>query len=83
MKHDLLEIPGVGKRLKEGLENLGYHYVEDLNAQDPDAMYKQLCEKKQEQVDRCVLYVYRLAVYYATESVHDPELLKWWNWKEK
>ncbi len=29
-----------------------------------------------------LLYVFRCAVYYATNKKHDPELLKWWNWKE-
>jgi hypothetical protein len=33
-------------------------------------------------VDRCVLYTFRCAVYFASESKHDPELLKWWNWKD-
>jgi hypothetical protein len=33
-------------------------------------------------VDRCMLYVFRCAVYYATNKKHDPKLLKWWNWKE-
>jgi hypothetical protein len=34
-------------------------------------------------VDRCVLYVFRCAVYYANNKTHDPELLKWWNWKDR
>jgi hypothetical protein len=29
-----------------------------------------------------VLYVFRCAVYYATEKEHDPELLKWWSWQD-
>jgi len=33
-------------------------------------------------VDRCVLYVYRLAVYFAENETHEPEKLKWWNWKD-
>ncbi len=33
--------------------------------------------------DRCLLYVYRLAVYYAENENRDPEKLKWWNWKDK
>ena len=35
------------------------------------------------QVDRCVLYVFRVAVYVAStpEEKRDPNLLKWWNWK--
>jgi len=28
-----------------------------------------------------VLYTFRCAVYYASNSNHDPEKLKWWNWK--
>jgi hypothetical protein len=30
-----------------------------------------------------VLYVFRCAVYFANNSTHDPELLKWWNWKDR
>ena len=33
--------------------------------------------------DRCLLYVFRCAVYYASAQKHEPEKLKWWNWKEK
>jgi hypothetical protein len=35
------------------------------------------------QVDRCLLYVFRCAVYFAEHTRHDPELLKWWNWKDR
>ncbi|NMB56563.1 pathogenicity locus, partial [Candidatus Beckwithbacteria bacterium] len=31
--------------------------------------------------DRCLLYVFRCAVYYA-KGGRDPEKLKWWNWKD-
>jgi hypothetical protein len=31
-------------------------------------------------VDKCVLYAFRCAVYYSSNSRHDPERLKWWNW---
>jgi hypothetical protein len=34
-------------------------------------------------IDRCQLYVYRCAVYYAGTPGPDPEKLKWWNWKDK
>ncbi|WP_394701143.1 helix-hairpin-helix domain-containing protein [uncultured Methanolobus sp.] len=33
-------------------------------------------------LDRCMLYVFREAVYFASNEEHDPELLKWWNWKD-
>jgi hypothetical protein len=33
-------------------------------------------------VDRCLLYVCRCAVYYASKKKHDPRKLLWWNWKD-
>jgi hypothetical protein len=30
----------------------------------------------------CVLYVFRCAVYYTSHEHHEPELLKWWSWKD-
>jgi hypothetical protein len=30
-----------------------------------------------------ILYVFRCAVYCASNENHDPELLKWWNWKDE
>ena len=35
------------------------------------------------QEDRCALYVWRLAVYYAEHETHEPEKLKWWYWKDR
>ncbi|MBP7847311.1 MAG: hypothetical protein KAZ94_04200, partial [Burkholderiales bacterium] len=32
--------------------------------------------------DRCLLYVFRCAVYFAQTTQPQPELLKWWNWKD-
>ena len=29
------------------------------------------------------LYVLRCALYYASTDDPDPELLQWWNWKDK
>ncbi len=26
--------------------------------------------------------MFRCAVYFASSEKHDPELLKWWNWKD-
>jgi len=33
-------------------------------------------------IDRCVLYIFREAVYFAGNPQPEPELLKWWNWKD-
>ncbi|MFZ3382310.1 MAG: helix-hairpin-helix domain-containing protein, partial [Candidatus Methanoperedens sp.] len=61
---------------------IGLRSVEDLKENDPEKLYRELCERQGVQVDRCMLYVFRCAVYYASNKRHDPELLKWWNWKD-
>ncbi|WP_243544150.1 helix-hairpin-helix domain-containing protein [Pseudodesulfovibrio tunisiensis] len=78
----LQEIPGVGPSLARDLVRLGYGSVRELAGQDPEAMYARLEELEGRHVDKCVLYVFRCAVYYASQTVHEPEKLKWWNWKE-
>ena len=55
----------------------------DFERRDPEQLYQRLCVLQGEPVDRCVLYVFRCAVYYATEERHDPELLLWWSWKNR
>ncbi|HHE74329.1 MAG: pathogenicity locus [Deltaproteobacteria bacterium] len=79
---DLQSIPGVGPSLSQDLTDLGYQRVSQLRSADPEQMYEQLCALRGTHIDRCVLYVFRCAVYFADNSVHDPELLKWWNWKD-
>jgi Holliday junction resolvasome RuvABC DNA-binding subunit len=79
---ELRQIPGVGKKIAEDLWNLEIRSVHDLKDNDPEALYRKLSNHKGAQVDRCMLYVLRCAVYYASNKSHDPELLKWWNWKD-
>ena len=79
----LQSIPGVGEKLAKDLLDLGYGTVEELRDEDPEAMYQNLMVLRGRHIDRCVLYVFRCAVYYATHSNHAPELLKWWNWKDR
>ncbi|MDL2238075.1 helix-hairpin-helix domain-containing protein [Christensenellaceae bacterium OttesenSCG-928-K19] len=78
----LREIPGIGRDMERHLNDLGFATVESLAGQDAEEMYRRECIMKDEHVDRCVLYVYRLAVYYAENETHDPQKLKWWNWKD-
>jgi len=81
--NDLTEIPGVGKIIARDLLSIGVSEVHNLSDRDPEDLYLQLCDQKGIKVDRCVLYVFRCAVYYAMTTTHEPELLKWWNWKDK
>ncbi len=79
---NLKTIPGIGKNMEQHLNDLGYRYVEDMVGQDAEEMYERECVQAGVMVDRCALYAYRLAVYFAENDVHDPEKLKWWNWKD-
>jgi len=81
--NELQLIPGVGKKLAKDLLDLGYQNVEELRSEDPEEMYQSLISLRGQHIDRCVLYVFRCAVYYSNHSIHEPELLKWWNWKDK
>jgi len=77
----LQEIPGVGPSIAQDLWNLGIRSLKDLESANPDDLYDQLCAL-QGPTDRCMLYVFRCAIYYASSQSPDPELLKWWHWKD-
>ena len=80
---DFQRIPGVGKSIAQDFLAMGFHNVAELRKQDPEELYERLCEMQGARIDRCLLYVFRCAVYYASNEQHDPELLKWWNWKNR
>ncbi|MDD5508730.1 MAG: helix-hairpin-helix domain-containing protein [Bacteroidales bacterium] len=80
---NLLSIPGVGKSIAQDLHILGIHHVQNLKGQDPEVLYHALCNEYKKRIDPCVLYTFRCAVYYAENEKHNPELLKWWNWKSR
>ena len=83
MKSPLTEIPGVGERIASVMEAVGIRTVSDLRGRDPEELYAKERLLKGYQEDRCALYVWRTAVYYADHETRDPEKLKWWYWKDK
>jgi hypothetical protein len=80
---ELQTIPGVGQKTAEDFWQMGIRSVQDLRGRSPEGLYKKLCVKKRTAVDRCMLYVLRCAVYYASTKRPKAELLKWWNWKDE
>ena len=80
---DFQRIPGIGPSMADDLWRLGYRSVAELQGEEPEAMYQRLCELSGGHVDRCVLYVFRCSVYFASNEAHDLELLKWWNWSDQ
>jgi hypothetical protein len=79
---DLQTIPGVGPSLAQDLRELGVTEVADLRGQDPEQLYARLIAQRGVHQDRCVLYVFRCAVYFAETPAPEPERLKWWHWKD-
>lgn len=80
---DLQTIPSIGPKVGKMLVEIGISKVSDLCNQSPDELYERVCAYRREAMDRCVLYHFRCAVYFASNDTHKPELLKWWNWKDK
>ncbi|MCL1876830.1 helix-hairpin-helix domain-containing protein [Candidatus Saccharibacteria bacterium] len=79
----LTEIPGIGKTIATNLARINITTVEDFANQNAQELYERWCVTAQNpsDLDRCVLYVFREAVYFANGG-RDPEKLKWWNWKD-
>jgi hypothetical protein len=77
-------IPGVGKSIAIDLWNIGIREVSDLKGRDPEELYRLSNHHAGMVQDRCLLYAFRCAVYYAGTEIkkQDPEKLKWWNWKD-
>ena len=80
---NLQTIPGVGKSIAENLHNIGIQSVADLKGKNPQKLYEISNRFAGKVQDRCLLYVFREAVYFAENKNHNPEKLKWWNWKNK
>lgn len=82
---DLTQIPGVGKSIAQDLRNIGIFSIADLKGKNPEILYAESNRFAGCTQDRCLLYVFRCAVYFAEtdEENREKHLLQWWNWKDK
>jgi hypothetical protein len=80
----LKEIPGVGISIANDLWDIGITSVDELKGRNPESLYNLSNKNAGIVQDRCLLYVFRCAVYYANtpNKKQNPEKLKWWNWKD-
>lgn len=80
----LMQIPGVGKSIAQDLIDIGIYQVSDIKLYEPEQLYQMSNEFAGCKQDRCLLYVFRTAVYYANtpKQQHEAEKLKWWNWSD-
>lgn len=79
---ELQIIPGVGKSVAKNLYDIGIKKVSDLKGKDPEKLYQKSNKLVGALQDLCLLYTFRCAVYFAESTNPNPELLKWWNWKD-
>ena len=79
---ELEEIPGVGPSIADDLHRIGITRVAQLKNADPQQLFERVNRDQGVVMDRCLLYVFRCAVYYASNVRHKPEKLQWWNWKD-
>ena len=79
----LMVIPGVGKSIAHDLFDLGIKEPGQLRGKNPERLYDDLCQLRGVHVDRCMLYVFRCAVYFVSHKRPDPKKLQWWAWKDK
>jgi len=79
----LLAIPGIGPSIATDLHALGITTVAQLRGRDPQRLYARSNKLRGMTQDRCLLYVFRCAVYYASEPKPRARLLKWWNWSDE
>lgn len=81
-RDELQTIPGIGPAMAIDLRDLGIRRVTDLKGRDPERMYQRLIALRGAHQDRCVLYVFRCAVYFASTRSPRRDLLDWWRWKD-
>ena len=82
-RDELQALPGIGPSLARDLRALGVRRTADLRQRDPERLYQRLNRLRGERQDPCVLYAFRCAAYAARARRARPELLKWWNWKDR
>jgi hypothetical protein len=82
---ELTNIPGIGKSIANDLWNINIRSIKDLKDKQPEHLYNESNVFAGAVQDRCLLYVFRCAVYFPRTNPedHDSEKLKWWNWKDK
>ena len=82
---ELSLIPGVGKSIANDLINIGITKIEQLKGKDAYTLFDESNQFAGCVQDRCLLYVFKCAIYYAEtpKEKHDSEKLKWWNWSDK
>ncbi len=80
---ELMQLPGVGKSVAYDFMQVGIRKISDLKGKDGAQLYADLNRVSGFTQNKCFLYVFKCAVYYAEtpEQLRDREKCNWWYWK--
>lgn len=80
----LSTIPGVGRSVAFDFYQIGIRKIEDLQGQNAEQLYDRLNQTSGFIQNKCFLYVFRCAIYFAEtpQELQEKEKLNWWYWKE-
>jgi hypothetical protein len=73
---NLIDIPNIGKSIKDSLVRIGIQEPLDLVGKDPYQMYSDLCNVTSQKCDPCILDIFISAVRY----MEGGEAKKWWEY---
>lgn len=82
---ELSMIPGVGPSIANKMWDINIKKISDLEDQSPEHLYDLSNQQAGRTQDRCLLYTFRCAVYFANtpKVLQESEKLKWWHWKDE
>lgn len=78
----LTDIPGIGVSIAADLVRIGIKKPADLRGRSPEALYEKSNKVAGVKQDRCLLYVFRCAVYCVEAKEIEKGKDKWWKWKD-
>lgn len=80
---DLAKIPGVSKGIIKHFNSIGIYEIKDLVGKDAKKLYELECEKSGKKIEKTMLYIYKMAIYFAENSNVEKEKLNIKYWKNK
>ncbi len=77
----LTEIPGIGPKSANEFVDLGIHSIDQLKNADVQSLWERHLSQT-ERANKQLKHMLSVAVYYASNTGHDPEKLKWHYWSK-
>lgn len=72
-------LPNIGKAMAEDLRLVGIDHPQKLIGQDPLILYSELCVKREQRQDPCVIDVFMAAIDFMEGGEPRP----WWSFTDK